>query len=146
LKECPPRHFFADLLLPLKRANMRKGVYYLRLLQGESSWGNIASRTNGLEKLSIARGGAVGILELLGQYWATQDDRNLPKLIPELLALRQKIMEPLQRESERETPCPNLCIHCFEYSWHGGLTRVNPALPAGFSALNGPEQVLQSRA
>ncbi len=98
------RSFFADFLLPLKRANMRKNIQYLdRVRPRDSYWETTVSRTNGLEQLPTIRG-ATSLLEVLGTYWEMQNDRNLSKLLPYLLALRVEISESLSADDERETP------------------------------------------
>lgn len=90
----PAKSFFADLLLPLKHANTRRNVHYLsRASQDPGNWQPVISRTGGLERLSEASSNSSALLELLGRYWVAQNDRDLPKLLPYLVALRSEIVE-----------------------------------------------------
>lgn len=99
------RAFFADLLLPLKRANMRRDVRYLNCVRSaDSYWGSIASRTGGVERLSNANCGGASLIGRLGRHWERQNDRDLPKLLPHLLALRQEIIGSPLADDEGETP------------------------------------------
>jgi hypothetical protein len=99
----PARSFFADLLLPLKHANTRKNVHYFgRTAPPESCWQPVRSRTGGIEKLSATTSAGPSLLELLAQYWATQNDVNLPRLFPFLVALRQELVESHPPENEPE--------------------------------------------
>jgi hypothetical protein len=99
----PAKSFFADLLLPLKHANTRNNVCYLnRTSKSVSYWEKPVSRTGGLEKLAAAGSGGSALLELLGQYWVKQNDKNLPKLIPYLVELRREIVESRPVQDNRE--------------------------------------------
>jgi hypothetical protein len=97
------KSFFANLLLPLKHANIRTNVCYLsRVPQGESYRGAIVSRTNGLERLSVTRSGGAFLLESPAEPWATQNERNLPKPVPHLSVLRQGPIGSPPIEDQRE--------------------------------------------
>ena|SRR5579863_10346876 len=86
--------FFADLLLPLRHANVRRGVHYLtRTAPKTTCWSKVVSRTGGLEKLSAATSNGSALLGRLGQYWASQNDGNLTKLLPYLVSFRQEMAE-----------------------------------------------------
>jgi hypothetical protein len=99
----PAKFFFADLLLPLKYANTRRNVLYLsRTAKAGSYWEPVVSRTGGLEKLTAASSGGSVLLELLGQYWAKQNDKNLAKLLPYLVELRREIVESHAVEDNQE--------------------------------------------
>jgi len=39
---------------------------------------------------------------LLGRYWLTKNEGNLPKLLPYLIALRQEIVESRPVEEQKE--------------------------------------------
>jgi hypothetical protein len=98
------KSFFADFLLPLKRANMQKNIQYLdHVRPRDSYWGKTVSRTNGLEQLSTI-GDATSLFEALGTFWEMQNDRNLCKLLPYLLVLRVEISGSISADDERETP------------------------------------------
>ena len=98
------RSFFADFLLPLKRANMQRNIHYLeRVRRADSYWGKIVSRTNGLEDLSTSSRDGASLIRLLGQYWELQDDRDLPKLLTYLLSLRAEISGSTSADDEHET-------------------------------------------
>jgi hypothetical protein len=95
--------FFADLLLPLGRANIRKDVHYLNCDRSKASyWQPVVSRTGGMERLSAESSSGPALIELLGQYWREHNDANLPKLIPYLIELRSEIVgsRPPQEEEQ----------------------------------------------
>jgi len=97
------RVFFADLLLPLKRANMRRNVRYLNCDRSSATyWKSIASRTGGLERMPIPSCGAAGLIGRLGLYWEAQSDSDLPRLIPHVLALREEFSGYLQAKGDGE--------------------------------------------
>jgi hypothetical protein len=106
--------FFAEFLLPLRRSNARRNVHYLNLARQQASyWGPTASRTGGLERLPADACDAVALLERLGNYWVAQGDANLPKLLPYLMALRAKIVDPALGESVEEAPMPEFVYPMF---------------------------------
>jgi hypothetical protein len=103
IDKVPAKCFFADLLLPLSYANARRNVCYLdRTAKSGSYWGPVVSRTGGLEKLTAESSSGPALLELLGQYWVKQNDRNLPKLLPYLVALRSEIVESHPDKANQE--------------------------------------------
>jgi hypothetical protein len=103
MNRVPAKSFFADLLLPLKYANTRRNVHYFVLVASQPSyWQPVISRTGGLEKLSATGSRGSALLELLGKYWNTQNDSNLPKLLPYLVTLRQELVESLPPGDEPE--------------------------------------------
>src|ERR1700761_2373837 len=83
--------FFANLLLPMRRANIRKGVNYLDYGEPrESYWRQVASRTGGMEALPA--GCDVGsLLGLLREYWMQRNDTALLLLLPHLESLHQEL-------------------------------------------------------
>jgi hypothetical protein len=84
--------FFADLLLPLRHANLRRGVAYLdRGPRRESYWGEVASRTGGIERLSASACDAAALLGSLGNYWVRRNEPSMLQLLPYLEALRQEL-------------------------------------------------------
>jgi hypothetical protein len=103
IDEGPAKFFFADLLLPLKQANVRRNLHYLsRTAKSGSYWETVVSRTGGLERLTAASSTGSALLGLLGQYWVKQTDKNLPKLLPYLVALRREIVESHPVEDNQE--------------------------------------------
>jgi hypothetical protein len=85
--------FFAELLLPLRYANLRRGVVYLnRDHRRQSYWSEVASRTGGMERLSSHACGVPALLALLGSYWARRNEQNLQQLLPHLEALCQELI------------------------------------------------------
>ena len=101
--QVPARSFVAELLLPLKRANMRKNIFYLnRDARKSSHWEPVVSRTGGMERLSLIKSSGPALLASLEQYWRRNNDVNLPKLLPYLLALRQQIIEMGVVKNEKE--------------------------------------------
>jgi hypothetical protein len=92
----------AELLLPLKRANMRKNIRYLNCDARKSThWEPVVSRTGGMERLSLVNSSGPALLASLEQYWRRNNDMTLPKLSPYLLALRQQIIETVDVENEK---------------------------------------------
>lgn len=95
--------FFADLLLPLRNANLRKNVHYLaRTAPHTTCWSKVVSRTGGLEKLSASTSNASALFERLGQYWASQNEGNLTKLLPYLVTLRQEMTGSQPQSADQE--------------------------------------------
>jgi hypothetical protein len=91
----PARSFFAELLTPLKRANARLSRTYLsRSPDPTSYWREVRSRTGGTARLSAATCDGAALLQSLAQYWGTQNDEQLPKLLPHLVELREAIIQP----------------------------------------------------
>lgn len=87
--------FYADWLLPLRHANLRRQVqYFARNFQSgrESYWERPTSRTGGIEALSPSTQSATALLERLGDYWCSRDEGMLTLLLPELAALRANIL------------------------------------------------------
>ena len=86
--------FFADLLLPLRRANLRRGISYLdRASKPPSYWGAVVSRTGGMERLSRSACDASVLLGLLGSYWQRNREPDLPQLLPHLERLRRDLID-----------------------------------------------------
>jgi hypothetical protein len=103
INRVPGRSFFADLLLPLKYANTRRNVHYFsRIAPQAACWQPVISRTGGLQKLSASSSRGLALLELLGEYWVSQKDSNLPKLLPYLVTLRRELVESLPAGDEQE--------------------------------------------
>jgi hypothetical protein len=84
--------FFAELLLPLRRAQMRRGSAYLdRGPPRASYWAPIASRTGGIESLTGSQCNFAGALTLLEQYWQEHQERDLLQLVAHLERLQAQL-------------------------------------------------------
>lgn len=84
--------FFADVLLPLRYANLRRGVAYLdRGPQRTSYWSDVASRTGGMQRLPEFSSD-FSMLGLLGKYWEQRNEGDLLRLLPLLGRLRQDVI------------------------------------------------------
>ena len=98
--------FHADLLLPLQRANLRKGVSYLdRGPPRASYWRAIASRTGGVEQLPDACDVSV-LLERLRDYWVRQNEPALLVLLPHLEKLHQELTGGAGRTEQGAVDAP----------------------------------------
>ncbi len=101
--ERPAAIFFAEFLLPLRYANVRRGVAYLERQKRPSYWSGIASRTGGMERFSVCPD-ARALLASLGAYWAGRHEANLVQLLPHLEKMRQELMgagRPAEPAEER---------------------------------------------
>jgi hypothetical protein len=79
--------FHAELLAPLRRAQMRRGSAYLDCgpqPQRESYWKAIVSRTGGIEQLPASQCNFTAALTLLQQYWSRHNERDLLQLASHL--------------------------------------------------------------
>ena len=81
---------FAEWLLPLRHANLRRRISYLDCEpRRESYWCGIASRTGGIERLSTRS--ALALLALWAEYLTQRNDADLLQLLPALKALQQEL-------------------------------------------------------
>src|SRR5215831_10634693 len=114
IDKVPAKFFFAELLLPLKHANARKNIEYMRLSSSESStWEPVSSRTGGMERLSAWNCGGAALLNVLKEYWGSQNESNLSKLLPYLAALRQELLEQRPAEDQTEGHVPDFVYPLF---------------------------------
>ena len=91
--------FFADLLLPLRHANLRHGTAYLdRGQRRQSYWSDVASRTGGIERLSSAACDGEALLGSISSYWARRNEQSLLRLVPHLAALRVDLVSAAPME------------------------------------------------
>jgi hypothetical protein len=82
--------FFADVLLPLRYANLRGGTDYLdRGNRRSSYWSVVKSRTGGMQRLPACD--VPSLLRLLGSYWQRGDAPILARMLPDLLELYRKL-------------------------------------------------------
>ena len=88
----PEAVFFADWLLPLSQANLRRRVAYLkREDDAESYWEPVVSRGDGLQHLTPNACRAPALLGALDQYWERTDATGLRRLTPELRKLTREM-------------------------------------------------------
>ncbi len=92
-----PESLFADVVLPLHRANKRRNVHYF--VPGPEAgqptyWEAPASRTGGVGRLGIGEGDGSALLNQLGDYWAEHDEAPLAQMLPDLEALWRDLLEP----------------------------------------------------
>jgi hypothetical protein len=98
--------FHAELLLPLQRANLRKGVSYLEHGKLRASyWRGIASRTGGIEQLPDACDVRV-LLDRLRAHWVQQNQPALLVLLPHLEKLHQELTVVAAGEGRDDTDPP----------------------------------------
>ncbi len=84
----PEAVFFADWLLPLSQANLRRRVAYLkREGDAESFWEPVVSRGGGVQRLAPDARDVPALLSALDQYWERADTTGLRRLTPELRKL-----------------------------------------------------------
>jgi hypothetical protein len=96
--------FFADLLLPLRQANIRRRVNYLdRGPPRQSYWSKVASRTGGMEELPAACDVRT-LLDMLGSYWVRRNEATLLQLLPHLEALHQQLTGAAAKNPQPEPP------------------------------------------
>jgi hypothetical protein len=96
--------FFADLLLPLHHANARRAIAYLkRGREGHSHWGEVVSRTGGIERLPADCDAAL-MLNLLARYWRRRNETPLLQLIPHLAALQRKLSGAPHSQENADAP------------------------------------------
>jgi hypothetical protein len=94
----PAALFYAGWLLPLRYANLRRGVNYLSHgSPRQSYWGAVTSRTGGMEQLSGESSDTLALLELLGRYWAQRDEADLLQLLPHLMQLHRQLAGETKR-------------------------------------------------
>jgi hypothetical protein len=97
---------FADLLLPLHYASRRRGIAYLdRGPDRPTYWGEVVSRTGGLERLPAGCDRAV-MLRSLGEYWRRHDRKDFLQLLPQLEKLQQELSGAAGGDDGSDTPLP----------------------------------------
>ncbi|MCX7379907.1 MAG: hypothetical protein NT133_00475 [Alphaproteobacteria bacterium] len=89
IENITPEAFHADLLVPLKRANMRRGTQYFTLEADPamaSYWQQPASRSGGIARAEASA------LDDLAAFWQASGEVMLPRIIEELRALQASIL------------------------------------------------------
>jgi hypothetical protein len=91
--------FFADLLLPLHYARLRRGAAYLdRGSRRASYWAPVSSRTGGMERLSAEGYDAAALLALVGKFWETRKETDLLRLALYLETLCRELSGSVRAE------------------------------------------------
>ena len=102
-----PETVFANLLLPLKRANQRRSATYFSLgpdRNAETYWGGVVSRTGGVTQVKFDE--TTDALHSLEAYWSSRGENLLSKTLPELRALQETILavKTSTRDAEQSVP------------------------------------------
>jgi hypothetical protein len=106
--------FFAELLLPLRHANVRRGVAYLdRDPRRQGYWCDIASRTGGMERLSGAACDPAALLGRLGSYWGQRNEVDLLQLLPHLERLREELIGTVRGGDQAPQPVTDFIYPLF---------------------------------
>ena len=88
------KSFFAEWLLPLKHARLRRGQRYFLTepdAAAASYWQPPTSRSGGLLRCPLAEADASALLAALPQHWLAQGDADLAMLSDALESLRQQL-------------------------------------------------------
>ncbi|MGM9485733.1 hypothetical protein [Ideonella sp. YS5] len=86
--------FFAEWLLPLKHARLRRGQHYFQIVPANTAptyWQTPESRSGGLQRCSLAEADASALLAALAPHWLAQGDADLAMLSDALESLRQQL-------------------------------------------------------
>lgn len=89
----PAREFFADWLLPLKHARLRRGLRFFELLPDQtlaSYWAEPVSRSGGVQHCPLAEADASALIAALAPHWLALGQDELLTLSEPLEALRQQ--------------------------------------------------------
>jgi hypothetical protein len=90
------RNFFAEWLLPLKHARLRRHQHYFQIspdAQAQSYWQAPASRGTGCQRCMLAEADASALLAALPPHWLAQGDADLAMLAEALESLRQQLTQ-----------------------------------------------------
>jgi hypothetical protein len=106
--------FFAEMLLPLRHANVRRGAAYLdRGPRRQGYWGDVASRTGGMERLSGAACDPTALLGQLGNYWTQRNEPDLLQLLPYLERLREELVNTARADDQTGEPVTDFVYPLF---------------------------------
>jgi hypothetical protein len=106
--------FFAEMLLPLRHANARRGVAYLdRGRRRQGYWSDVASRTGGMERLSGAACDPTALLGQLGSYWTQRNEPDLLQVLPHLERLREELVGTAQGDDQIRQPVTDFVYPLF---------------------------------
>ena len=104
IDEPGPETFFADVLLPLRQARLRRGLEYFPRgtdAQAASYWEPVATRTGGLRCHSMTDAEGSALLAALAEHWLGSGDADLASLLDEIEALRKRLHEAAPPETAR---------------------------------------------
>lgn len=90
-----PEAFFAEFLVPLKRAAQRQRASYFphgRDDSRQSFWEPVVSRTGGLAQLPLD-GTDADLLSALEAFWTSRNEPMLARIVPDLKVLQDAIIE-----------------------------------------------------
>ena len=99
--------FFAEWLLPLKHARLRRGQHYFQSVPdatAPSYWQSPESRSGGLQRCSLAEADASALLAALAPHWLAQGDADLAMLSEALESLRQQLSRQADCVSSSDKP------------------------------------------
>jgi hypothetical protein len=100
-------NFFAEWLLPLKHARLRRGQHYFHGApdaQVPSYWQAPASRSGGLQHCPLQEADASALLAALVPHWLAEGDADLAMLAVALESLRQQLTQQADAASTEDRP------------------------------------------
>lgn len=101
------RNFFAEWLLPLKHARLRRHQHYFETMpdpQAPSYWQTPASRGGGVQRCPLAEADASALLAALPPHWLAQGDADLAMLAEALESLRQQLAQDANPATSMDRP------------------------------------------
>jgi hypothetical protein len=101
------KNFFADWLLPLKHARLRRGQRYFQTKPDAATasyWQPTTSRSGGLQRCPLAEADASALLAALPQHWLAEGDADLAMLSDALESLRQQLTREADSAPSTEGP------------------------------------------
>lgn len=102
IDEISPETVFFDVLVPLKQANLRRGISYFALgpdTQRQTYWEAVATRTSGMTRVPAARPEA-DLLNGLATHWSEHGETLLMRALPALRQLQRMILDARSTQSE----------------------------------------------
>jgi hypothetical protein len=101
------KNFFADWLLPLKHARLRRGQRYFQTKPDPATasyWQPPTSRSSGLQRCPLAEADASALLAALPQHWLAEGDADLAMLSDALESLRQQLTRDADSAAPTDRP------------------------------------------
>jgi hypothetical protein len=101
------KSFFADWLLPLKHARLRRGQHYFHTTPDAATasyWQPPTSRSGGLQHCPLAEADASALLAALPQHWLAQGDADLAMLSDALESLRHQLTQESNSAPSTDSP------------------------------------------
>ena len=99
--------FFAEWLLPLKHARLRRGQHYFQVVpdaKAPTYWQPPESRSGGLQRCSLAEADASALLAALAPHWLAEGDADLAMLSDALESLRQHLTREADAAPSSDKP------------------------------------------